>query len=68
MTRQTKKYSKTDTRKEVIITMIEDESENGIAFDNRSVDVLKKLTMIDLMWIQHAFYESYKFGIESARE
>lgn len=68
MPRPVKKYSKTDLEKDYIIDAIEDESRNGLAFDDETIEVLKKITVADLFLIQKAFYQAYKAGIKSVEE
>lgn len=49
-------------RKDEVISIIEDNARNGIAFDEKTLDVLYKVSVADLFRLQLAFEQSYRYG------
>ena len=49
-------------RKDEVITIIEDNARNGVALDEKTLEVLYKLSVADLFRLQAAFEQSYRFG------
>ncbi len=49
-------------QKDQVITIIEDNTRNGEAFDEKTLAVLYKLSVTDLFTLQNAFQQAYRFG------
>ncbi len=60
--------TKKNDEKEMIIACIEDDSRNGVAFDDDIVLVLKKLTTADLFLMAKAFHQSFDYGMKAKAE
>lgn len=55
-------------QKDLIIEQIEEESRRGEAFDDRTMEVLYKLSCADLFIVQRALFASYRMGREDGRD
>ena len=55
-------------RKDEVITLIEDKARDGKVFDEATLKILRKLSIVDLYTLQIAFRDTFDIGFDCGAE